>query len=335
MANNKANFLKILLNQPTLTNTQYNRINKLLGMGDNMPTGVIKATPYHYPKETADFLTLFSSNDGGLKNLTHAFDGEIVEYEEFMSNCEKQYKSALQKYPNVKNQVLGRINQFAFSDNPNWYIRTSHKDDENIPMTTGWRSPDFIKWYKKTKKHPYDDVEWRTKMVNPFKESIQVRTDTGTLKRILSSLSDREEINNLEIKIDKSIESANFYTDVDMLTKAISLILVECSKLAAQNFQTEVIVRYEEATEIELKKLYIIHTGSSTKKNAQDKKFVGGNFNAIIKCLTGICNYDIESVFGDGKFRKSLLFDESIESDCVKLEDDYQVIGFTHILKFY
>lgn len=330
MSNNKVVFLKALLNDSRLTEAHYSRINYLLGS----PTKKTKKAKVkkHCPKETRDFLSLFGNNDGCLKFLTHNFANGSLDYEKFIDQCQREFNAAVEEYPNVPDPLLSRIKQFAFSSEPNWYVRKGHEDKDKIWIKNGWKSAEFIEWYKKNRVHPFTDSEkWKPEMIEPFKNSIQIREGFGSLADIINTIAQQKDNRNLIIDIDKSVDKAVFYTDVDMLTCALSFIIYTISKEAEKNFIPYVEVKYniEERT----KYLYITHVGSSTEKEVH----LGGDFNIIKSNLYGLCNYEIKGSFGNGNYRIIVLSDNTQEREGTfkKLSENEILKGFTHILKFY
>lgn len=367
MAKDKYDFISGLIESKRLTTAQRERIlmlsskeikkDKLCGDElekriEGLEEGLVKKTSENSssekktkkprPKETFDLLSKFSSTDGGIKNLTHSFNYGHITYEDLMTKCKEEYEEGVLKHPNVPNPILKRISEFAFSEAPEWYVR---KGTEKIIYNTGWSEPDFVKWYKDNNIHPAQDAKFNKEMITPFKETIQIRSDLGNLRKLLrtSIKSVFGENPSVRVKIDKSIDSAQFFTDVDSLGQAIYHIFIEIKKAAMQNFCDEVEICYEIINGIKV--LKIIHLESETKKNINDETFLGGDLNATFKALYGLCNYDILAKFPSGYFRKKILsdnlndFTKSNSSNKfvgknIKMKEK-EVKGFTHELKFY
>lgn len=294
------------------------------------------------PKETYELLSKFSSIEGGIKNLTHSFNYGHITYEALMAQCKAEYEEGKKEYPNVPDAILTRIYQFAFSPKPSWYVR---KGDEKITYNIGWSEPNFKKWYKENNIHPAQDAKYSKEMIIPFKETIQIRADLGNLRNLINiaSISAFGESPSIQVNIDKSIDTAQFYTDVDSLGQAIYHMFIAVKNIAMQNFCDELEIKYE--IRDEMKVLKIIHIGSESKKNIDDQSFLGGDLNEAYKALYGLCNYDILSKFPSGYFRKIILSDQKDDSMYIKKTDKWigknyqidekEVRGFTHELKFY
>jgi len=294
-----------------------------------------KKSEYPEPKQTYDFLSFFSQNDGGLKNLTHDFNYGYIDYDVFMAQCRKEFEEGKRKYPKVPSRLLGRIEAFAFREAPEWYIQKWLQNERTI-IRHGWSEPGFVEWYKTNKLHPSKDAFYNKEMIIPFKESIQVRADTGNLISLLKSLVKKVfgETPSCNVTISEKVKDAQFYTDVDSLGQALYQIFSTIKEYSEKNFCDEVEIDY--FTEGENKVLTVTHIDSKPTKRADDKDYSGGNTDAIKKQLKGLCNYEICAVFPDGPFRKIILSDNyadfkkgliPIDANCIK--------GYTHKMLFY
>lgn len=287
---------------------------------------------FHKPKETYLLLDYFSSNEGGIKNLTHAFNLDFIEYETFINQCKSEFKKGIEEFPNVPDALLKRIDEFAFSKEPRWYIR---KGKEKIEPKLGWSEPGFIEWYKTEKKHPWYNDKYKNEMIIPFRESIRIRSDSGYLYKLIIETFDLVfgSAPICEIILDeKSLKLADFYTDVDNLGQAIFEIFSTIKDIAIKNFCNKIEVGFY--TEGEFKVLFITHINSTSTKKSDDKGFLGGNLRTIKNKLWGLCDYEIHSKFPDGYYRKIILTEIRDEVDGIYPMND-TVKGFTHILKFY
>ncbi len=287
---------------------------------------------FHKPKETNLLLDYFSSNEGGIKNLTHAFNLDFIEYETFINQCKNEFKQGIEKYPNVPDALLKRIEDFAFSAEPKWYIR---KGKEKIEPKLGWSEPSFKEWYKTEKKHPWYNDKYKNEMIIPFRESIRVRSDSEYLYKLTKETFDLVfgTAPICEIIIDeRSLKHADFYTDVDNLGQAIFEIFSTIKDMSIKNFCNKIEVGFH--TDGDFKVFFITHIDSVSTKRSDDKGFLGGNLRTIKNKLWGLCNYEIHAKFPDGYFRKIILTETKDEVNGIFPIND-TAKGFTHILKFY
>ena len=302
-------------------------------------------TSFHQPKDTYNLLSTFSSSDGGMKNLTHDFSDEFngINYEDFINQCKEEFESARKSYPAVSDKLLRRIEEFAFKKRPKWFIR---KGSKKVRYELGWSHPEIEEWYKRQKAHPSKNANYKTNMIAPFKNSIQIRPDESNFVEIIKVASEEAFGNpsRIEVEIDESVESASFYTDVDLLGYAIFKIFSIIDDVAKRNFADQVQIRYYSSKE-NFKMIEIEHVGSKCLKAARDPDFEGGDINEIKKSLWSLCNYEIRARFSDGAFRKIILSDKSKDLDSNMTTqkvagkaypiDADGVDGFTHCLKFY
>lgn len=298
----------------------------------------------HKPEKTYLFLSNFSGNEGGLKNLTHPFNLDFIEYETFIQQCKNDFDESIKKYPNVPDALLTRIKEFAFSAEPRWYIR---KGKEKIEPKLGWSEPNFIEWYKREKKHPWNNGKYKKEMITPFRESIRARSDSEALFKLINEtfalVFGLDPI--CEIKLDEeSLKHADFYTDVDNLGQAVFEIFSTIKDMSIKNFCNKIEVGFQ--IDGGYKMLSIKHIDSISTKWSDDKDFLGGNLRTIRSKLYGLCNYEIHAKFPNGYFRKIILSDNDSDKDkdlsskhnwmgkSYPIDED-DVKGFTHVLKFY
>lgn len=321
------------------------RIEEMLSGGDESQKKVKGFQgKLHKPKETYLLLDYFSSNEGGIKNLTHAFNLDFIEYETFISQCKNEFEKGKEKYPNVPDALLKRIEDFTFSEEPIWYIR---KGKEKIEPKLGWSEPKFVEWYKREKKHPWYNDKYKNEMIIPFRESIRVRSDSENLYKLISETFELVfgSAPICEITLDeKSLKHADFYTDVDNLGQAIFEMFSTMKDMAIKNFCNAIEVGFH--ADGEYKILFITHINSVSTKKSDDKGFLGGNLRTIKNKLYGLCNYEIHAKFPDGYFKKIILSDDDKDKDFNLSSpgnwigksysiDENDVEGFSHVLKFY
>lgn len=126
--------------------------------------------------------------------MTHRFNGDVPEYDDFIKNCKKEIEEQENEYPDTSDKIMDRIREFASSEKPKWYI-TNGKEKKEI--NTGWSCPNFKDWYEKNKKHPADDKYWNEAMIIPFKNSVEIRS--GNLPKYLKTF--KTNISTLNLKI--------------------------------------------------------------------------------------------------------------------------------------
>jgi hypothetical protein len=304
---------------------------------ENVPSGKL-----HKPKETKNFLSLFN-NSKGLKYLTHSFNDEKPDYNSFIDLCKEEFEKAKQEYKNVPNALLKRIEEFAFSENPKWFIRKGMKKEN---QDKGWSEKSFVEWYKnEINIHPGLDAKWNNEMILPFKETIEVRA--GNLSKIIDeamTLALGKSKDNFIINMNiEELNLAEFYTDVDMFQQAIFHIISTIKDRAEKNLCFEIKINYNNQTLDggDFKVITITHINSKATKKSNDPSFAKGDLNTIKNNLWGLCNYEIIAKFPDGIKKKIFLTDyikdykDKVEKNqSIDIESEV-VEGFSHILKFY
>ncbi|HOV84624.1 MAG TPA: reverse transcriptase family protein [Paludibacteraceae bacterium] len=295
----------------------------------------------HKPKETKNFLSLFN-NSKGLKYLTHRFNDEKPDYKSFIELCRNEFEEAKQKYKDVPSPLIRRIEEFAFSENPEWFIR---KGDKKISIRKGWSEKSFVEWYSKNNIHPSSDNKWNKEMILPFKETIEVRA--GNLTKIIDeaitlALGDSKDNFTININIEE-LNSAEFYTDVDKFKQALFHIISTIKDRAEKNFCFEIKIMFNNQTLEggDFKVITITHINSEATKKSNDPSFAKGDLKTIQNNLWGLCNYEIKAKFPDGKKKKIFLTDNYEDYKVIvksnqSIDIESEVVeGFSHILKFY
>jgi len=294
----------------------------------------------HKPKETKNFLSLFN-NSKGLKFLTHKFDNGKRDYDSFINLCKKEFEGAKEIYKNVPITLLKRIEEFAFSENPKWYIR---KGKNKIYPKKGWSEKSFIEWYKSDKgMHPGRVSNLNKDMIIPFKETIEVRAGnlTGIIDEALTLALGESKDNFIINKNNDELNLAEFYTDVDMFQQAIFHVISTIKDMAEKNLCFEIKIEYNNQT-LEggnFKVITITHINSKPTKKSNDPSFAKGDLKTIQNNLWGLCNYEIKAEFPDGFKKKIFLTDNFkeykefvVKNQAISIESTE---GFSHILKFY
>ena len=312
-----------------------NNMHEVPKIKDDNPSPKISLAPN--PENTKYFLSYFRDSDG-LKYLTHDFKdpSNPPSRKVLLDVCKSDFEKAVELFPNIRDGLLRRIEEFAFKENPKWFIR---KGDKKIEITEGWSSKNFIEWFDNQDindvKHPCKNSKWNKLIIEPFKKSIQIRE--GILLDVINENIDlvfsREEKQLFTfLKDDDNLKLADFYTDVDALGTAVYHILNSIKKFGLNQSNFNISIEFLNDYENRFKCLKICHQNSKPTK-ILNRDFAGGDLLTIRKNLFGLCNWAIEASFENGTFRKYFLFDKSIPDNEIKLSAEGK--GFTHLLIFY
>jgi hypothetical protein len=311
-----------------LNNSEQTQSSKIV----NEPSKPIFIRPD--PEETYLFLTNFNDTRG-LRYLIHDFKdpSKPPKRLDLINTAKLEYDELVLKYKKVPEKLKRRIEEFAFSESPDWFIRKGLGKTE---IKQGWSSSDFALWYDNQPenliKHPVRNSKWNQLIIEPFQKSIRIRD--GLLSEVFAENIDlvftNEEKKIFTITMDESnISSADFYTDVDSLKLAIYHILSEIKTYGLKHLNFEIKVTFESGT---FKCVKICHVNSKPSKVLNDD-FMGGNLKTIRGLLSGLCNWAIDGKFENGNFRQFCLYNKAIKDPRVTL--DSEPIGFTHLLYFY
>jgi hypothetical protein len=288
------------------------------------------------PKHVADFMSLFNKREG-LKYLTHDFDeNSSFEIDSFLIKAKGVFDEFTSKL-DLPQSLWRIIKQFAFdSQQTTW---TSLSEDYTKPkkINIGWASRELRDWSKKNNLHPIKREEYK-EIVNDFRRI--TRIESPNLERLIDMILEEEmgdELKKWEIsKIDLS--KADFYTHVQFLKDALSVIIVEIKKHSNEDIKKKITLKYERGISEDgyyLRKLKIVHHNSYPNKELGlliQEWGEKGNMGNIQSNLKGYCHWSIETLIEGVPKKVNILKDTNISQ--VEKLDDYPE-GFIHELTFY
>jgi hypothetical protein len=288
------------------------------------------------PNHTLKLLEKFRYSDG-LKYLTHDYPDPYnkIPREELIKIAKKEFDEVVTNYPNIATGLKRRVEEFAFSDTPEWFL----EDKKNIKnYEFSWSMPAFIEWELTADIHPCESGQWG-EFIDKFKRSVEIRDGDllGIVEKcIKKSFEHKDLMNEFEFIYDKkNLKSARFYTDVDLFTKALIRVLRGNIKFGRENDCYQMEIKFETLSN-GIKCITVIHFNSESKASIHDKFTDGGDFEEIMKNLWSLCIWSIEGKFSEGYYRKYLLNDDSIKEMNKPTEiQKNEVLGFTHKFMFY
>ncbi len=281
----------------------------------------------HKPKDVAEFMSLFNLPTG-LKYLTHDFDeGGDFEIDIFLSKT----KSVFNKYSKsltIPQSLWSIINQFAFSDDPNWGNK----------QTDGWSKIEWIEWSKKHKKHLKRNPVFE-QIIEQFRNYTRIESPqlTSILNEVIKDKFN-EEFNQIDLNI-VDCDKADFYTHVDNFKESIKLIFDGIKKRIIHN--NKITISYLRKTDGDYfeRIIKICHHNSFPTKPLDEfvdeiRKEEKGELGDISRKLRGYCNWSIETNWDNQPVRINIL-QETGKISIDDLDKDISLDGFTHILTFY
>lgn len=176
--------------------------------------------------------------------------------------------------------------------------------------------------------------------VDIFKHCIEFRDNDFyfAVKRIFGENPDF----SIDINEFKSLKGRSFYTDTEMVKEALSLI---AHNIFPRSSFPKLSIRCKMINDLGYNKLRltILQEDSFSDREINDSKILGnmeeGDLSRIIKKLTNICDFSVESRFrSDNKekhFRINYLIPQKSDTPMIEEIDEYPCLGFTYILTFY
>ncbi|MDQ7046342.1 MAG: ankyrin repeat domain-containing protein [Sulfurovum sp.] len=280
----------------------------------------------HELQKLSKILNKFSS-DEKIRYTNHPLD-EKLNYDIFRKDLEIGFEEISADLESLSDSLHQSISDLLFSE------------DETIQ---GWSS-EIIK----------NEIEQGslssnliTELQDKVKKLIVVKPNDkkiSLLKRFIEIRKSLKKEEDFELNIDlnslKEITIDKFFTDTKRFEQAIETIFQDINENSKDDTK-EVIV---EASEISIDKvnmieIRIIHIDSHSSQNSEDLKDTisknGGNFKSIYNNLLSVCDWSIDTVCSDGRYRIEYLYPQidNNKPHCNPIEDTIR--SFTHILRFY
>lgn len=287
----------------------------------------------HNPIAITELLAKFRTGYG-LKYLTHRFDVPNQEFEidKIRDNSKKEFLELLKDNLFIKQSLYARIIKFAFGEGESNYWFFNGKS-----YSLNWTSKEISDWTKQNPgKHPLENSKFENELINPFKDSIEIKSSSSitlrelVFQKLAKVLGDDFILfkDNFELI---NLEKANFFTDVDALLKGIETIIATIKQ--RKHLSNKIKIEFSRKGRI--RQLKIIHVGAKSDKRLLKSDLFGGDFSSIEKNLYQLCDWSIIADSSSDEYNVlNILF--NINSNTQVLEKtDKPIEGFTHILTFY
>lgn len=280
------------------------------------------------PLYTANFFSLFN-NPMGLKYLTHNFDsiddGRPHSIEELISQINTIYDFQDKQLP----KSLRVLVNYYITGKGKWTDTFGNSHETNI------NQQEWINWSKQFNQHPINNPEF-SKEIMVFRST--VRNVPPLLQTIVAGLL--KGFPQLNIKLSKKLEVADFYTNTYILRNAIRRIFEMMNNRAKSfpNVNVDFLRTLDDEGKM-LRTISITQEGSFGEKTVEDAMTrmntnpEAGDFGTIRSMLNGYCIWQVETKWNDYACRWNILKTEDMPE--IEPLDNNQVTGFTHKLTYY
>lgn len=291
-----------------------------------------KATPFKWLTHSTDKNQLIKDYD--------SFDGYLQQVRDKFIAIKDDLK-ILSPY------LYRKIYDFAL--NPNIEKSWCSKGDIKI----GWSSLEGLKEWCDSGEKAFDFklkepimldekelIYWKD-VVELFKKEIEIRNDDSMLYQFFVDKrkkirKDTDRVFSIELINEDDFKNAEFYTDVEEFSNAVDTIfemMTHNKRKEYPKIKVSVINNSAITGDKNFLDIRITQIGSFSTRDAKslEKVVSGGDFDKIKTNLKNLCNWSIENSDHDKDFRVDYLKNSSM-GDFEAL--DYDVEGFTHILRF-
>jgi hypothetical protein len=303
----------------------------------------------HNPKALVRILSSFTDNNNPLKYTTHSWDmGQLEDkwenFDVFIKQVSSEWKKVKDELKELKPQLAAKISSFLFRKN------LGEKDSKGhliawgeYSVEFGWSSKELKVW-SNNENDPFNFVlpEHYRKIINDnsidrfkdivqlFKNEIEVRSEEKRIKQIFRTIKKNKLGKEFKLKLDKSLDGIDFYTDVQHLKNGLAKIFEEIAK---RTQYPQIKIEASKNISEGYIDISIIHIESFSNKESIEllAEVEDGDFSDIKKSFCSLCDWSIRDKFSDGSFQVNYLGE--YENKINKIDEEIE--GFTHILRFY
>jgi len=308
---------------------------------------MIQSKKNNSPQKLIKLLKNFTI-DKPIKYTTHdweLFHPNTCEYQNFdgyMDAVKKQFDSMKSELESLTPNLYKKIYTFLIEENPDPTYSWCHKTHINMGWSSlkglkehcdaGKKAENFILPqtivceidFRKTRLTTFKDI------VSLFKQEIEIRENFRNLETLFTA--QQEELGDkFNFDLSGAKLTRQFYIDVENFSGTLSKIFNE---IKTREKFPNIIVTTQEIEEDRSIVLKITQIDSFSNCDPQSllNEVKDGDFAEIKESLSNLCDWSVESSFGDKYFRVNYLYSNNVK-EIESLTEKPK--GFTHILRFY
>ena len=307
---------------------------------------LIKSTKNNNPQKLVKLLQNFTI-DKPIKYTTHTWDfGELKkeygDFDGYMKAVKEQFFGMKDELEGLSPNLYKKIYTFLLEENPDEKYSWCSKTHINI----GWSSLKGLKEWCDGGNKP-EDFELTTPIsyeedfetvritkfkgiIDLFKQEIEIRANFKNLEKLFANQVEKLG-ENFMVDLTVAKLARQFYTDTEKFSNVLDVIFSDI-ETRKEYPNIEVITAELEDRSIEIKITQIDSTSSRSGSELLQRANEAGDISEIKHSLTNLCDWSIESGYGDEHFRVNFLHSNNVK-DIELLTTKPK--GFTHILRFY
>jgi len=297
----------------------------------------------HNPKSLVKLLTNFTL-DTPIKYTTHEWRKRVEKkyinnFDLFINDVTNQLDIIKYDLKELSSNLSQKINDFITSEEPSQASWCSQGD-----IRIGWRSLKGLRKWVNDGNEPWDfplesQITINDVTISRFGEVIKLfKAEIETTENILQDifLAQKTRLGRkFKINISNNLEGEKIYTDVSKFQNAITEIFKEIEKYAHINnlYEIEVELHKPASSSSEYIELHIIHIDSESTRDADEslkRVQTKGDIVETYKLLTNLCDWEIKANYKGTPFKI-----DCFNLNDLTLEDESNVQGYTHIMRFY
>lgn len=274
--------------------------------------------------------------------LFHPNNCEYKNFDGYMDAVKKQFDSMKSELEELSPNLYKKIYTFLIEDNPEPTYSWCHKTHINMGWSSlkglkehcdaGKKAENFVLSeaivceidFRKTRLTTFKDI------VNLFKQEIEIRENFRNLETLFAT--QQEELGDkFNFDLSGAKLTRQFYTDVEKFSGMLSKIFNE---IKTRKEFPNISVTTQEMEEDRSIVLKITQIDSFSHCDAQGllDEAKDGDFAEIKENLKNLCDWSVESSFGENAFRINYLYSNNVK-EIEPLSEKPK--GFTHVLRFY
>lgn len=274
--------------------------------------------------------------------LFHPNNCEYKNFDGYMDAVKKQFDSMKSELEELSPNLYKKIYTFLIEENPDETYSWCHKTHTNIGWSSlkglkehcdaGKKAENFVLPqpivceidFRKTRLTTFKDI------VNLFKQEIEIRENFRNLETLFT-IQQEELGDTFNFDLSGAKLTRQFYSDVEKFSGTLSKIFNE---IKTRKEFLNISVTTQEIEEDRSIVLKITQIDSFSHCDAQGllDEVKDGDFADMKENLKNLCDWSVESSFGENSFRINYLYSNNVK-EIESISEKPK--GFTHILRFY
>jgi ankyrin repeat protein len=285
------------------------------------------------PQELVELLKNFTLQESIMRFTVHKWElfhpkkSEYKNFEGYMSAVKKQFDGIKTQLQEFSPNLYKKIYTFLIDKNPDDSYSWCQKTKINI----GWSSLDGLKEWCDSGNDAFAFPLKHPILMPPRKQIVSFGEIINLFKLEIEIRAGYKIANEFNIEFSKR----DFYTDTEKFSGVLSKIfntMNDQDEKYQTKFQREVTTADKDDGSIEIRITQLCSYSSRSAKELLERGKQAGDISEIKKALKNLCDWSVESSFGDESFRVNFLHSNNDRE--IEIVEG-KPAGYTHVFRFY